>query len=151
MSALSGAAPADRARNPDRGRAGLRSEPIVALLRGLLVAASQGYPQGLALDVRRGPAWFRAMDRNGDGDTSRREFTGPADVFDKWDTDKDGLLSAEKAPESELVLRACLAGATGPPSHSRNSRKTSRDTRNSLCFPAIHVSPCKAAEMCQNA
>ncbi|HEY1189183.1 MAG TPA: hypothetical protein VGE74_16135, partial [Gemmata sp.] len=26
------------------------------------------------------------MDRNGDGDVSKREFTGPADVFDTFDS-----------------------------------------------------------------
>ncbi|MBN9118118.1 MAG: EF-hand domain-containing protein [Planctomycetes bacterium] len=70
------------------------------LPRVLLVAASRGYPQTLALDARRGPAWFRAMDRNGDGDVSRREFTGPADVFDKLDLDKDGLISAAEAEKA---------------------------------------------------
>lgn len=68
----------------------------------LLVAASRGYPQTLALDARRGPAWFRAMDRNGDGDVSRREFTGPAEVFDKLDLDKDGLISAEEAEKADF-------------------------------------------------
>ena len=67
------------------------------LPRVLLAAASRGYPQTLAIDARRGPAWFRAMDRNGDGDVSRREFTGPPEVFDRLDLDKDGLLSAEEA------------------------------------------------------
>jgi Ca2+-binding EF-hand superfamily protein len=67
----------------------------------VLVAVSHGYPRTLALDARGGPAWFRAMDRNGDGDVSRREFTGPADVFDKLDLDKDGLLSAEEAGKAD--------------------------------------------------
>lgn len=67
------------------------------LPRVVLVAASHGYPRTIALDAPRGPAWFRAMDRNGDGDVSRREFTGPPEVFDKYDTDKDGLLSPEEA------------------------------------------------------
>ncbi|MDY3552728.1 hypothetical protein R5W24_001816 [Gemmata sp. JC717] len=65
--------------------------------RGVLCAASLGYPRTLAASARGGPAWFVAMDRNGDGDVSRREFTGPAAVFDKLDLDKDGLLSAEEA------------------------------------------------------
>ncbi|HEY1189315.1 MAG TPA: EF-hand domain-containing protein [Gemmata sp.] len=68
----------------------------------VLIAVSRGYPQALALDARRGPTWFRAMDRNGDGDVSRREFTGPADVFDTLDTDKDGLLSAEEAEKANV-------------------------------------------------
>jgi hypothetical protein len=37
------------------------------------------------------------MDRNGDGDLSRAEFLGPADVFAKLDADADGLVSAEEA------------------------------------------------------
>jgi Ca2+-binding EF-hand superfamily protein len=45
----------------------------------------------------RGPAWFRKMDRNGDGFVSRREWLGPAELFDKLDTDGDGLLSPEEA------------------------------------------------------
>jgi len=72
------------------------------LPRVVLAAASRGYPQTLAIDARRGPAWFRAMDRNSDGDVSRREFTGPADVFDKLDLDKDGLLSAEEAEKADV-------------------------------------------------
>lgn len=69
--------------------------------RMLIAAASRGYPVTFGTDLRRGPAWFRAMDRNGDGDVSRREFTGPADVFDKLDLDKDGLLSPEEAEKAE--------------------------------------------------
>lgn len=69
--------------------------------RVVLAAASQGYPQSFGTDLRGGPAWFRAMDRNGDGDVSRREFTGPADVFDRLDLDKDGLLSPEEADKAE--------------------------------------------------
>lgn len=42
----------------------------------------------------------QAMDRNGDGDVSRREFTGAADLFDKLDGDEDGLLSAEEAEKT---------------------------------------------------
>jgi Ca2+-binding EF-hand superfamily protein len=45
----------------------------------------------------RGPAWFRKMDRNGDGYVSRREFLGPEELFNKLDTDGDGLISPEEA------------------------------------------------------
>jgi len=37
------------------------------------------------------------MDRNGDGDVSRKEWLGDPAVFDRLDTDKDGLLSADEA------------------------------------------------------
>jgi len=68
------------------------------LPRQFLAAVSHGHPQTIiGKPMPRGPDWFRAMDRNGDGDVSRREFTGPADVFDKLDTKKDGLLDAEEA------------------------------------------------------
>lgn len=67
----------------------------------LLFAASRGYPKTLALDARRGPAWFRAMDRNGDGEVSRKEFTGPTDAFDKLDTNKDGFIDADEAEKAK--------------------------------------------------
>jgi Ca2+-binding EF-hand superfamily protein len=68
------------------------------LPRQLRLTVSAGLPESaLGRPPPVGPAWFRAMDRNGDGDVSRREFTGPADLFDKLDTDKDGLLSPEEA------------------------------------------------------
>jgi Ca2+-binding EF-hand superfamily protein len=44
-----------------------------------------------------GPAWFVAMDRNGDGYVSPREFLGPPELFRRLDTDGDGLLSPEEA------------------------------------------------------
>jgi Ca2+-binding EF-hand superfamily protein len=44
-----------------------------------------------------GPEWFRKMDRNRDGDLSRREFLGPAHLFDKLDANRDGLISRSEA------------------------------------------------------
>lgn len=47
--------------------------------------------------TRRGPDWIQRMDRNGDGDVSRREFLGPIEVFRKLDSDADGLLNDVEA------------------------------------------------------
>ncbi len=44
-----------------------------------------------------GPRWFRKMDRNRDGDISRREFLGPRAAFERLDADHDGLIDAEEA------------------------------------------------------
>jgi Ca2+-binding EF-hand superfamily protein len=44
-----------------------------------------------------GPDWFLKMDRNHDGDVSRREFLGPRDQFDRLDRDKDGLIDPDEA------------------------------------------------------
>ncbi len=70
--------------------------------RQLLAAVSHGHPlTTIGKPVRTGPKWFLAMDRNGDGDVSIKEWVGDLDVFRKLDADGDGLLSAgeaEKAP-----------------------------------------------------
>jgi Ca2+-binding EF-hand superfamily protein len=47
--------------------------------------------------TKKGPAWFQKLDRNDDGDVSRREFFGPADAFDRLDADHDGLIDADEA------------------------------------------------------
>jgi len=48
-----------------------------------------------------GPSWFRKMDRNRDGDISRREFLGPRAQFERLDRDRDGLIDAEEAAKAK--------------------------------------------------
>jgi Ca2+-binding EF-hand superfamily protein len=54
---------------------------------------------------QKGPAWFRKMDRNGDGDVSRSEFLGTKAEFDEIDTDHDGLISLEEAEAWDKKMR----------------------------------------------
>ena len=44
-----------------------------------------------------GPMWFQKMDRNQDGDVSRREFLGTDADFRRIDVDGDGLIDAKEA------------------------------------------------------
>jgi Ca2+-binding EF-hand superfamily protein len=90
-----------------RGRVGPDDVPLqfqIAVARGV------GYrPVGLnapAARPARGPAWFRKMDRNGDGDVSPREFLGSAELFRKIDADGDGLISAEEAERYDAAVRS---------------------------------------------
>jgi Ca2+-binding EF-hand superfamily protein len=53
----------------------------------------------------RGPAWFRKMDKNRDGDVSRREWLGNEELFRQIDTDGDGLISAEEAERFDARRR----------------------------------------------
>ncbi len=64
-----------------------------------------GMPAGSPVSTR-GPAWFRKMDRNGDGDVSRREWLGTEEDFKKIDLDGDGLISVEEAEKAEALFRA---------------------------------------------
>jgi Ca2+-binding EF-hand superfamily protein len=52
-----------------------------------------------------GPLWFRKMDRNRDGDVSRKEFLGTDEEFRRIDADGDGLISADEATRYDEQLR----------------------------------------------
>jgi Ca2+-binding EF-hand superfamily protein len=65
--------------------------------RGVSVNPAGGMPTGTAAASGRGPVWFRKMDRNGDGDVSRKEWLGTPAQFSKLDTDGDGLVGVEEA------------------------------------------------------
>ena len=60
-------------------------------LYGASASAEQG-PRRTA-----GPLWFRKMDRNRDGDVSRKEFLFSRELFEKIDSDGDGLISVAEA------------------------------------------------------
>lgn len=71
------------------GLAGEGLGVVVVPLRSIVALRSAG--------PAAGPSWFRQMDRNHDGDVSRREFLGPRQQFDRLDRDKDGLIDSEEA------------------------------------------------------
>lgn len=77
---------------------------LATLSRGLASAGFVPRPVGFAPGGMTGtprtpvgPLWFQKMDRNRDGDVSRREFLGTDEEFRKLDTDGDGLISPQEA------------------------------------------------------
>jgi Ca2+-binding EF-hand superfamily protein len=57
-----------------------------------------GTPQ--VVDITFGPVWFQRMDRNSDGEVSRREFLGPPERFRALDANNDGAIEAHEASAS---------------------------------------------------
>jgi Ca2+-binding EF-hand superfamily protein len=64
---------------------------------GFAVSAAPGVVTQAAPVVTQGPMWFQRMDRNDDGDVSRREFLGTPEQFSELDADGDELISALEA------------------------------------------------------
>src|SRR5207302_11028676 len=63
--------------------------------RVFAISGAAGGPPLPALTA--GPLWFRKMDRNHDGDVSRREVLGTDAQFRRIDADGDGLHSPDEA------------------------------------------------------
>lgn len=83
------------ASSPTAAQIDLKRLPNVVLL-----VVSQGYPTSFARTMTSDVEWFRQMDRNADGDVSRREFTGSPDAFSRLDLDRDSLISPSEAGEA---------------------------------------------------
>jgi Ca2+-binding EF-hand superfamily protein len=70
--------------------------PAVKTWGGVAIPALKR-PAAVPPDLGGAPAWFRAMDRNGDGVISPREFVGPPELFRKLDSDGDGVITPAEA------------------------------------------------------
>jgi Ca2+-binding EF-hand superfamily protein len=66
---------------------------------------SGAYTQDEADYGQKGPLWFRKMDRNRDGDVSRKEWLFSDELFRQIDTDGDGLISVEEAEKADALFR----------------------------------------------
>ncbi len=79
--------------------AGLLATPVVSPA----IVSNRTATPAAPLQSVTGPAWFRRMDRNHDGDVSRREFLGTNAQYDRLDRDGDGLLGPAEAEAARPV------------------------------------------------
>jgi Ca2+-binding EF-hand superfamily protein len=94
-----------RSEIPHKYRVDVRRGPALGNPFGqnvVVTFARNGQPD---LPERSGPLWFQKMDRNHDGDVSRREFLGTVAEFRNIDRDGDGLISTEEAKRADELFR----------------------------------------------
>ncbi|HTU19443.1 MAG TPA: EF-hand domain-containing protein [Gemmataceae bacterium] len=92
---------------PHKYRVDVRRGPAIGnqLAQRVVAVRRIGLNNQPALPDRAGPRWFQKMDRNHDGDVSRREFLGTDEAFRKIDHDGDGLISVEEAKRADDMFR----------------------------------------------
>jgi Ca2+-binding EF-hand superfamily protein len=92
---------------PHKYRVDVRRGPAIGnqFAQNVVVVRRRGMINQPELPDRAGPRWFQKMDRNHDGDVSRREFLGTDEEFRKIDRDGDGLISLEEARRADEIFR----------------------------------------------
>jgi Ca2+-binding EF-hand superfamily protein len=85
---------------------GRQVQPVVRPAPAVVAVRTMRQPDQPAPAPTKGPLWFRKMDRNADGDVSRREFLGTAQDFARIDRDGDGLIDLPEAEQADARSRA---------------------------------------------
>ena len=80
--------------------AGLGQFNLFNRFNGVVVARPIGGSAPTIRASNSGPMWFQKMDRNADGDISRKEFLGTIEDFQKLDQNNDGLIAPDEAERS---------------------------------------------------
>jgi Ca2+-binding EF-hand superfamily protein len=93
--------PIDRATVPASYRLVVGRGPVAGQFGPVPFGSAAKRKPAAVPTAARGPQWFRAMDRNGDGYVSRQEFVGSPELFAKLDADGDGRISVEEAERAE--------------------------------------------------
>lgn len=97
------ALPDELARDKPLTRGAIPAAYRLAVNRGPAGDAFGPVPFGAVVEpkppvvVAQGPAWFKALDKNGDGFVSAQEFVGPPELFAKLDADGDGRIGLNEA------------------------------------------------------
>ncbi len=97
-------------RNSDGEIAGAELPTAIrlAVTRGLLAHQTLEEPIAASIELRDQerkptPSWFADMDRNADGDLSRREFLGTPEQFSRLDRDSDGLINVKEVQDLSSI------------------------------------------------
>lgn len=88
----------------EREEGALTPSELPSRLQVTFLSGIVAMPRRLGIDYRTGrfqvgmgPRWFQKMDRNRDGDVSRREFLGTDEEFRRLDLNGDGLIDVREA------------------------------------------------------